>query len=410
MATKVFPMTAAGAIATFAAGETMNVSAVCRRYGISRQAFYERVKRVRVEGLDGFAQRSRRPHRIPQTVAPAVEDAVVEWRKRLADEGHDHGAATIQFELGRDGRFRGKARLSVPSQATIYRILKRRGFVNEQPAKRPKRSWRRFEAPAPNEMWQIDAMTWLIVAGIVSVFNIVDDHSRVACRSRAVSNATSEEAWTTFCQAGARWGLPARVLSDNGLAFSGKLRGFEVFFEARLRDAGINPTTGHAYHPQTTGKVERFQQTLKRWLARQDARRGLCGDLAELQARLDEFCAYYNEQRPHQGIGRVTPLERWQASPRSTPADQPLDHPPPRTEPVTLTANQQGNVHVGSSLSIGLGIEWAGTTLQVITDRYSAAVFHNGQLVRYLQLDRTRYHQPTGRKRGGPRRARKMES
>ena len=80
------------------------------------------------------------------------------------------------------------------------------------------------------------------------------------------------------------------MLSDNGLCFSGKLRGFEVLFEARLRDAGVRPITGRPYHPQTTGKVERFQQTLKRWLRRQDRRHGLARDLAELQARLDTFC------------------------------------------------------------------------------------------------------------------------
>ena len=121
------------------------------------------------------------------------------------------------------------------------------------------------------------------------------------------TEATGEEAWTTFCAAVQEWGLPAGVLSDNGLCFSGKLHGFEVLFEARLRDAGIRPITGRPYHPQTTGKVERFQQTLKKWLRRQDHRHGLARDLAELQARLDAFRRYYNEQRPHQGIGRVTP-------------------------------------------------------------------------------------------------------
>ena len=94
------------------------------------------------------------------------------------------------------------------------------------------------------------------------------------------------------------WGLPAGVLSDNGLCFSGKLRGFEVLFEANLRDAGIRPFTGRPYHPQTTGKVERFQQTLKKWLRRQDRRHGLARDLAELQARLDEFCALLQRPTP----------------------------------------------------------------------------------------------------------------
>ena len=143
-------------------------------------------------------------------------------RKELADKGHDHGATTIQWHLGRDHRFKGR----VPSVATVHRILVRRGFVLPQPEKRPKSSWRRFEAPAPNEWWQIDFCEWVTATdGLVKMFNILDDHSRVACRSRCVVEATSEEAWTTFCQAAQDWGLPAGVLSDNGLCFSGKLRG-----------------------------------------------------------------------------------------------------------------------------------------------------------------------------------------
>ena len=138
--------------------------------------------------------------------AGGPQDAIVALRKELAEDGHDHGAATIQWHLGRDRRF-GRA---VPSVATVHRILQRRGFVTPQPRKRPKGSWCRFEAPAPNEMWQIDATDWTIATGVAKVFNIIDDHSRVACRSRAVQAATGEAAWITFCQAAQRWGFACR--------------------------------------------------------------------------------------------------------------------------------------------------------------------------------------------------------
>ena len=240
-------MRAMAGVMAFVAGEPLNVSEVCRECGISRKTFYKWAARCReAGGVGGFEERSRRPHHFPGAVGADVEDAVVALRKELVDRGHDHGATTIQWHLGRDRRFTGR----VPSVATVHRILVRRGFVLPQPEKRPKSSWRRFEAPAPNEWWQIDAMDWVIATGLVKVFNIVDDHSRVACESRAVLEATGEEAWTTFCQAAQRWGLPAGVLSDNGLCFSGKLRGFEVLFEARLRDAGIRPFTGRPYRPR----------------------------------------------------------------------------------------------------------------------------------------------------------------
>jgi transposase InsO family protein len=405
MAGKVMSMRAIAAVMAFVAGEAMNVRRVCEEVGISRQSFYKYVARCRVEGLAGFEPRSRRPRCCAQAVGDEVEDAVLRWRKQLVDAGFDHGATTIQWHLGRDEQFTAK----VPAVATVHRIMVRRGFVITQQQKRPKSSWRRFEAPAPNEWWQIDAMDWVIAVGVVKIFDILDDHSRVACESRAVAEATSEEAWTTFCAAAQQWGLPAGVLSDNGLCFSGKLRGFEVLFEAKLRDAGVRPFTGRPYHPQTTGKVERFQQTLKRWLAGQDRRHGLARDLTELQARLDEFRRYYNEQRPHQGIGRVTPLSRWQASPRALPSSQPLAHPAPRPDPHPVTVNPEGIVRLRGWL-IGVGVEWAGSPATVLIDDHYATVFVNGQLARHLQLDPTRAYQPTGRRRGGPRRARHLTS
>lgn len=398
-------MIAGAAVMAFVAGEAVNVTRVCQDGGISRKTFYKYVARCRDEGPAGLQERSRRPGSSPQRVSAAVEEAVVALRKQLDEAGMDHGATTIQWYLGNDARFKR----AVPSVATVHRILVRRGFVLPQPEKRPKSSWRRFEAPAPNEWWQVDYIDWVTVSGPVKVFNFLDDHSRLACRCRAVLEATSEEAWTTFCQAAQRWGLPAGVLSDNGLCFSGKLRGFEVLFEAKLRDAGIRPITGRPFHPQTTGKVERFQQTLKKWLRRQDRRRGLARDLAELQARLDEFCAYYNEQRPHQGIGRVTPLSRWQASPASKPAAEPLPHPAPRSEPHAVTVDDRGVIRV-NDLAIAVGVEWSGCAATVILDAHYATIFSGDQLVRHLKLDHSRSYQPTGRRRGGARRPRHVTS
>jgi transposase InsO family protein len=408
MAGRVIPMKVLAAVVAFVAGEPMNVRRVCEEAGISRQTFYKYVARCRAEGLAGLEPRSRRPLSCPQAVAGEVEDAVVRWRKQLAEAGVDHGATTIQWHLGRDERFTA----AVPAVATVHRILVRRGFVVAQPQKRPKSSWRRFEAPAPNEWWQIDAMDWVIAAapGLVRIFNIVDDHSRLACASRVVTEATSQEAWTTFCAGAQLWGLPAGVLSDNGLCFSGKLRGLEVLFEARLRDAGIRPFTGRPYHPQTTGKVERFQQTLKRWLRHQDRLHGLARDLPQLQARLDAFCRYYNAHRPHQGIARLTPLTRWQASTPAAAADSPLPHPEPtpRPEPHHVTLAEFG-VAVIDGLRIGIGTEWAGRDVTIIIDRHHATVFHQAVLVRHLRLDRTRIYQPNGRPRGG-RRPRRLPS
>jgi transposase len=190
MAGKQVPMRAIAAVIAYVEGETMNVAEVCRDCGIAPKTFYKYANRYRAEGLAGFEPRSRRPSSSPSKTPAVLEDAIVKLRKELADAGHDHGATTIQWHLGGDRRFKQ----TVPSVSTVHRILVRRGFITPQPHKRPKSSWCRFEAAAPNEMWQIDATNWTITTGVSKVFNIIDDHSRLACRSRAVEHATSAEA------------------------------------------------------------------------------------------------------------------------------------------------------------------------------------------------------------------------
>jgi transposase InsO family protein len=401
MATEVIPMSVKATAAAYALDESaraaINVTAVCADEGVSRAVFYKYVDRVRRQGLDGLEERSRRPRTSPQQMPVEVEERVVRLRKGLDDAGLDHGATSIQWHLGRRGEV-----ARVPSVATIHRILVRRGLVVPEPKKRPKVTFRRFEAPAPNEMWQIDHTDWVIATGMVKILNILDDHSRVAIRSRAVAEASTEEAWTTFCQGAQRWGLPAGTLSDNGLCFSGKLRHIEVFFEAQLRDAGVRPITSRPWHPQTAGKVERFQQTLKKWLRK---RRRLHASIEELQAGLDEFTRIYNTERPHQGIGRQIPIERWRATPVAGPARAPLAHPDRSTKHLQVTVDDTGCVRA-DHLRIHVGIEHQARSALVTVDKTRASVFINGDLVRHLELDRSRVYQPSGRRRGGPRRPR----
>jgi len=367
-------------------GDEVNVAAFCRQRGISRQTFYEWRRRYRAEGLEGFEPRSSAPHTSPARTSTEVEEAVVALRKELNDAGLDAGAATLQWHLGRRGH------QAVPSVATIWRILVRRGFVTPEPQKRPKASWHRFEASAPNVLWQTDATKWDIASGQVEVLTFLDDHSRLVTGCRAVPTATTDNTWEVFCEAVERWGLPSGQLSDNGLNFSGRLRGYEVAFETNLRAVGVRPITSRPHHPQTCGKIERFHQTLKRWLRRQ----ALARDLAELQGQLDVFIACYNAERPHRGIGRVTPLERWRAIPKVVNLGRAL--PAPQRTP-TVVIDAQGLARANPWV-IHVGVTHRGLTARLMIDDTHAAVFIGGLLVRHLELDHSRPYQASGLPRG----------
>ena len=338
-----------------------NVSEFCRSHGISRETFYVWRRRYETEGLEGLERRSKAPRSNSKRVGADVEDAIVALRKELDGLGVDNGPATIQWHLGRRGM------RCVPSVATIWRVLVRRGFVVPEPRKRPKSSYRRFEASAPNELWQTDCIDWAVATGPVKILSFLDDHSRVALRVKALTAATSDATWETFGEASEAWGVPLGQLSDNGLNFSGRLRGFEVRFEIELRAIGVVPKTSRPYHPQTCGKVERFQQTLKKWLRRQP----LAADLAELQAQIDAFVDYYNHQRPHRGIGRITPAERWAATPPAVNLGIALPGP---AQAVSVTVGDNGVVQL-SRYRIAVGTEWAGRAARVHIDGTHAAVF-----------------------------------
>jgi transposase InsO family protein len=369
------------------ASDELNVSEFCRQHGISRQTFYQWRRRYRVAGLKGLEARSRAPRRSRHRIHADTEEAIVAVRKELSELGVDAGPGTIQWHLDRRGH------RSVPSQATIWRTLVRRGFVVPEPRKRPKRSYCRFEASVPNELWQADCIDWVIATGQAKILSFLDDHSRVALRVKALAEATTEATWQTFCEASAAWGVPLGQLSDNGLNFSGRLRGFEVRFEIELRAIGVVPKTSRPYHPQTCGKVERFQQTVKKWLRRQP----LAADLAGLQAQLDAFVGYYNHHRPHRGIGRVTPVERWMATPPAINLGTALPGP---ANAVTVVVGQSGVIDLNRRYQIGVGQQWRGRTARVHYDDTHAAVFIDHKLIRALVFDPTRRYQPTGRPPG----------
>ena len=120
----------------------------------------------------------------------------------------------------------------------------------------------------------------------------------------------------TFTAAGDTHGWPATTLTDNGAVYTSRFTGGRNGFEYLLAYLGVRQKNGSPGHPQTQGKIERFHQTLKRWLGQGP----LATDLAGLQAQLDAFRLTYNEQRPHRAIGRATPGEAYRATPKAHPA------------------------------------------------------------------------------------------
>ena len=390
MAGSVVPMDVRMAAAL--AGGVANVAVFCQRQGISRKTFYKWRARFVAEGVAGLQERSRRPLVSPGATPAEVEELVVCVRKQLAEAGTDHGPDPIRWALLADGALSGG---QVPSRATIARILTRRGQVLAAPQKRPKSSMHRFVYARPNECWQSDWTGWRLADGSpAAIAGTLDDHSRLLAGVRAgPGDGTGELVWSVMAAAIAEYGVPARSLSDNGLCYSAARRGGEVAFEVNLRALGCQPITSSPYHPQTCGKIERFWQTLKRWLLSDHARTGWPATVGELNAALARFAAFYNRQRPHRALHGRTPAAVYAATAAARPPSRPLP------APLSVhhgAVNNYGVITVGR-YAINIGSRWRGVDITAIKDGEHIVVLSGNRLLRTLDADTTRRYQPAAR-------------
>lgn len=360
-------------VARVAHGEKVNIARFCREHGVSRGTFHKYVTRFRAEGAEGFTRRSTAPRHRPTELPASVAEAVLRARKELDDEGRDNGPISIRWRL-EDQSF-----TPLPSRVSVYRILLERGQITPQPRKRPK-TRRRFEYSDPNGLWQIDGMEVVLAGGEkVCVLQIIDDHSRLDVGSYAATSENGKDTWAALQQAFAGHGVPVTVLSDNGLAFSGKHRGGMADMERRLAELGVTTIASSVRHPQTCGKNERVHQTLQKWLSKQPVPE----TLTALQQLLDTYRTMYNNRR-HQGLDGQTPQQRFDAKDAVTP-DGPAKPPAGvTTRPVSSTG-----VIAFTGCSIVVGRHWAGKTATLHWQGDRVSIIIDDTVARTLTLDRT---------------------
>lgn len=379
--------------------ERRPVREVVADYGVSRSWVYELVSRYRSEGDAAFEPRSKRPKTSPTKTSDEVIALIVATRRRLVGEGMDAGMGTIRWHLEHHHQV-------VVSESTVHRTLVAAGLVVPAPRKRPRNSYIRFQAEQPNECWQADMTHVRLADGTdVEVLSWLDDHSRYALSVTGHQRVTGRVVVDTFTDTCAELGVPASTLTDNGLYFTTRFAGGGTggrnSFEALLVRLGVVQKNSRPNHPTTCGKVERFQQTMKRWITA----RHPPADITELQQLLDRFVDDYNHRRPHRSLPhRSPPAVAYAARPKATPAGRDDVHHRVRRDIV----DKAGKVtlrHHGRLFKIGIGRPWARTPIIMLIADLDIRVLDaaTGEIIRALTLDTTRTYQPTGRPVGAPR-------
>jgi transposase InsO family protein len=283
----------------------LSVKQVAEKVGVSRQSLHTWLARYEAEGLEGLADRSRRPRSCPHQMSAEVEALVLELRRV-----HRYwGPRRIGHELAR--RALVPAGL-MPSESAIYRCLVRAGLVEPLPRHRRAERFKRWERAAPMQLWQMDVVGGFLLADgtHAKALTGIDDHSRFCVSARLMSAERTRAVCDALAAALRAYGCPEQILTDNGKVFTGRFNHppVEVLFDRICRENGVEHLLTAPRSPTTTGKIERFHRTMRLEF---DTRR-VFASLRAAQAALDEWVAEYNNARPHQSLDGATPAQKFQ--------------------------------------------------------------------------------------------------
>lgn len=394
-------MSIAKLIITAVTVEGLSQSEAASKYCVSKGWVSKLMARWRIEGEAAFQERSRRPVSSPTAVKPDVVLLIVAIRTQLAGVGLDAGPETIRWHLEHRHKI-------VVSRASIARVLSRQGLVVPEPNKRPKASYIRFEASQPNECWQSDFTHYRLTnpngtpGRDCEILTWLDDCSRLVLSVSAYHRVTGPIVVDRFLECVAGYGTPASTLTDNGMVYTTRFsggKGGRNGFEAALARLHVTQKNGHPNHPQTQGKVERFQQTMKKWLTAQQPQPAT---ITELQTLIDMFIDEYNNRRPHRSLPhQQTPAARYTSLPKAAPdtTTQPGPHNRVRQDRIdqfgVVTLRYAGHIH-----HIGVGRTHAGTLITMLIQDLQITILNTatGEVIRELILDPTRDYQPIGTK------------
>lgn len=294
----------------FALKPGRNLSELCRRFGISRKSAYQLLKRYEEEGDAAVQPRSRAPKRRPTKTPAAVESLLLKTRERYPYWGPRKIRSLLLNQGHRD----------LPSPSSVAAIFKRHGVptLSQQSVAGP---CQRFERDSPNQLWQMDFKGHVGIRRRRShPLTIVDDHSRYCVCLRDCCDETFQTVQRQLTRSFERYGLPDQILCDNGGSWApGEGVGAHNQLSVWLLRLGVRLSHCRPFNPQTQGKNERFNRTLKFELLNDP----LLPTLSSLQQRFDQWRYRYNHIRPHDSIAEQAPITRYQPSIRGMPKSLP---------------------------------------------------------------------------------------
>ncbi len=275
---------------------SLSVRRTLAQLGIPRSTFYLWYERYLARSAGALEDGQPTPRRVWNKIPAAVAEAVLKLALKQPELSPRELATTFVDQ-----------QQYFVSEASVYRLLKAHDLITS-PAFILMKAADHFAQPttAPNQLWQTD-FTYLRVIGWGWFYlsTVLDDFSRYILAWKLCSTMTATDVAATLRMALAAAGLEQtgvqhrpRLLSDNGPSYlSGQLASW-------LAEHDMTHTRGKPYHPMTQGKIERYHRSLKNLILLEHYY--LPG---QLEARLAEFVAYYNNCRYHESLNNLTPAD-----------------------------------------------------------------------------------------------------
>jgi transposase InsO family protein len=349
------------------------VTEVARRLGVARQSVHNWIARYETGGLPALADRSHRPHSCSHQIAPELEALICEIRRMHPG----WGPKRITHVLARQGVEQ------MPSEASVYRCLKRHNLIELRRRKKRRDEFRRWERDRPMQLWQMDVMGGVLLddGTDLKVVTGVDDHSRFCIAAGLVIRATARAVCEVFSTAMKTYGIPDEVLTDNGKVFTGRfgLHHTEVLFDRICRENGISHRLTAPRTPTTTGKIERFHQSVrKEFLADRSFE-----SFEAAQQALDAWVHDYNHDRPHQALEMATPADRFRLpevakDASSVPTESADDH---RGQWVLRRVASNGVISVDNQM-FSVGNAYKGVLVDAFVDDTTIQIWSQNHLIK----------------------------
>ena len=289
--------------------DTFNMTELCQRYGISRKTGYKWIDRYIENGPEALEELSRQPRSSPNKTPDEIEGLIVQTRKRHPTWG---GKKLLDFLKPR------YPNLNWPHRSTACDIVKRHGLVNTKPKRRKIVHPGKPSAIglSPNDLWCSDYKGEFKTRDGMYCYplTITDDYSRHIVCCQGLHSTRVKEAKTVFIRIFKEYGLPKRILTDNGVPFATNTLGRLSRLSAWWVKLGIIPLLIQPGCPQQNGRHERMHRTLK-----DEATKPPAGNLGAQQRKFNRFVDEFNNVRPHDALDGQTPDQWYEPATRELP-------------------------------------------------------------------------------------------